>query len=186
MLAVSWGKGDPKKDTIHAVFVDEAGRLRETLEFENLSDNNYRDEFIELIKRRRPDVVVVAGMSITTAKLSQKIKETLKIGAENPAEPAWGEESRTGALNIPVVYMYDDTARLFCQSKRAEEEFPVLDEIGRYCMGLARYAQNPLNEFAALGPDITSILFDDNAQPMVSHFRATFYLLSNDTNILRV
>lgn len=29
VLAVSWGKGDPHKDAITLVFVDEAGRMRE-------------------------------------------------------------------------------------------------------------------------------------------------------------
>lgn len=160
--------GDPKKDTIHAVFVDEAGRHREALEFENLSDTRYKDEFIDMVKRRKPDVIVVAGRSITTTKLSQKIKQALNYSKESLAEPVWGEDSRSDAVDVPVVYMYDDTARLFAQSKRAEEEFPVLDELAKYCIGLARYTQNPLNEMAALGRDITFILFDDNAQPLVS------------------
>ena len=37
VLAVSWGKGDPKKDIIHVVFVDEAGRLREQTDLDDLS-----------------------------------------------------------------------------------------------------------------------------------------------------
>ena len=175
VLAVSWGKGDPKKDTIHVVFVDEAGRLREQTDLDDLSKPERRDEFLDFIKRRKPDVIVTAGMSIATAKLTHKIKVILKFQSENPAEPQWGEESRNEqSFNIPVVYMFDDTARLFCQSDRAAEEFPALDELGRYCVGLARYTQNPLNEFAALGPDIAHILFDDNAQPFVS--RLGFFL----------
>lgn len=184
ILAVSWGQGDPKKDTIHAVFVDEAGRTREVLEFENLSANNYKDEFTDMVKRRKPDVIVVSGRSITTTKLSAKIKQALNYAKESLAEPAWGEDNRNDAFDVPVVYMYDDTARLFSQSKRAEDEFPVLDELSRYCVGLARYTQNPLNEMAALGRDITFILFDDNAQPLVSHVELFVCPLINDTPFL--
>ena len=65
--------------------------------------------------------------------------------------------------------MTDDVARLFQHSKRAEDEFSFLPLISRYCMGLARYTQSPLNEFAALGPDITAVMFDDESQHLVSY-----------------
>ena len=41
-LAVSWGKGDPRKDAIYTVFMDEAGHVREHTKFDNLMDPEAR------------------------------------------------------------------------------------------------------------------------------------------------
>ena len=37
---MSWGKGDPKKDAITIVFIDEMGRMREHTKIDNLNDND--------------------------------------------------------------------------------------------------------------------------------------------------
>ena len=69
VLAISWGKGDPQKDAISIVFLDEAGRMREHTKVDNLYDSDNVDEFIDLLKRRKPDVVVIGGFSMATLKL---------------------------------------------------------------------------------------------------------------------
>ncbi|THH00428.1 hypothetical protein EW145_g7080 [Phellinidium pouzarii] len=169
ILAVSWGKGDPKKDETNFVFLDEAGRLRENFQLDNLTEEKNRVEVKEFVKRRKPDVIVVGGLSIHTTKLSQRLKEALDP-APSAEENVWGsaDESRNDvALRVPVIYAQDEVARLYQHSKRAGDEFPHLPLIARYCVGLARYVQNPLNEFAALGSDLTAITFDEVAQPLV-------------------
>lgn len=148
------------------------GRLREHVKLDNLVDRDYHDEFADLLKRRRPDVIVVGGFSMATAKLSSRIKEivsgkTPSMDAEGTI-PGWGPEpSNEQAFNIPVIYLNDEVARIYQHSKRASEEFSTLSHIAKYCVGLARYAQNPLNEYAALGPDVVAISLEDEDQHLV-------------------
>lgn len=159
VLAISWGKGDPRTDAISLTFVDERGRMREHTKLDNLVDNQMRDEFVDLLKRRKPEVIAIAGFSMATAKLSQRVKEVLMLSKQ----PAEGQASSGDPVfDIPVVYAADDIARIYQHSKRAAEEFSALSPIARYCVGLARYLQSPLNEFAALGSDITAVNFDED------------------------
>ncbi|KAH9951462.1 transcription elongation factor Spt6 [Amylocystis lapponica] len=161
VLAMSWGKGEPHKDMIAVVFLDEAGRLREHTRLENLVDTEPRDEFIDILKRRRPDVVVIGGFSMATAKLAQRVREVFKPDPEN-------ESSRPEGLpHIPVTFVFDQVARMYQNSHRAKDEFSALPPLAKYCVGLARYTQSPLNEYAALGVDITAISFDEDNQQMV-------------------
>lgn len=167
-MAVSWGKGDPKKDEISLVLLDEAGRLREHDQLENLSDDSNRNLFMDLLKRRKPDVIVVAGYTIQTAKLSQQVKSILKGQNGESSNTTWGDTDRNEqSMDIPVMYIQDEVARIYQHSKRAEDEFSALPLTAKYCVGLARYAQSPLNEYAALGSDLTAISFDDEAQQLV-------------------
>lgn len=160
VLAVSWGKGDPQKDAISMVYLDQAGRMREYTKIDNLMDEESNDEFIDLIKRRQPDVIVVGGFSMATSKLSLRVKEKV-----NPGQTALPDEPQPPPgenLNIPVIYVYDDVARIYQHSHRADEEYPSLSQTAKYCVGLARYAQSPLNEFAAMGRDIVAIKFHED------------------------
>lgn len=160
VMALSWGKGDPQKDSISVVVLDEGGRLREHFRLDNLVDAENRIELRELVKRRRPDVIVVGGFTIATAKLSHRVKELI-----NPPEmPEYMDDPNNEPLGIDVIYVFDEVARLYQHSKRADEEFSTLTPLAKYCVGLARYVQSPLNEYAALGSDITTITFDEDQQ----------------------
>ncbi|KAI0636950.1 transcription elongation factor Spt6 [Trametes polyzona] len=160
VMAMSWGKGDPHKDSIAIVFLDEAGRLREHTKIDNLVNTENQDEFLDIIKRRRPDVIAIGGFSIATTKLSRRIKELLE-GAKN------GADRFDEVPNIPVIYVHDEVARIYQHSPRADEEFSALTPLGKYCIGLARYAQSPLNEYAALGSDISAITFEEEYQQLL-------------------
>ncbi|KAI0374913.1 transcription elongation factor Spt6 [Pilatotrama ljubarskyi] len=160
VMAVSWGKGDPHKDSIAIIFMDEAGRLREHTKLDNLVNTENQDEFLDMIKRRRPDLIAIGGFSIATTKLSRRIKELLD-GAKN------GMDRSDDVPNIPVIYVHDEVARIYQHSQRAQEEFSALTPIGKYCIGLARYVQSPLNEYAALGSDITVVTFEDECQQLI-------------------
>ncbi|KAH9935008.1 transcription elongation factor Spt6 [Fomitopsis serialis] len=162
VLAMSWGKGEPHKDLIHLVFMDEAGRLREHTRLDNLVDQEARDEFVDILKRRRPHVIVLGGFSIATAKLAQRVKEIVtKPNGET------GDIGQDESLNIEVIYVLDEVARMYQNSRRAQEEFSALAPLARYCVGLARYTQSPLNEYAALGADIKAIMFDEDNQNLI-------------------
>ena len=164
---MSWGKGDPHKDPINLVFLDEAGRLREHTRLDNLVDDDNRDEFNDILKRRRPDVIVVGGFSMATSKLSQRIKELVNPRAD--PDNAWAEPPREDHANTPIIYIFDEVARLYQHSPRADEEFSSFAPVAKYCIGLARYTQNPLNEYAALGSDIVAVNFDEDIESQVSH-----------------
>jgi len=171
VLAISWGKGDPHKDAITLVFVDEAGRMREHTKIDNLFDTEMVDEFLDLLKRRRPHVIVIGGFSVATLKLTHLVKKYTGASAFQPdGQNGWGMPSSTNGqtFNIPVTYVHDDVARIYQHSKRAAAEFSALSPTAKYCVGLARYIQSPLNEYAALGSDITAISFDEDDQYLVS------------------
>ncbi|THH26563.1 hypothetical protein EUX98_g7622 [Antrodiella citrinella] len=176
VLAVSWGKGDPHKDDITLVFLDDGGRLREHSRIDNLVDQEPVDEFFDLLKRRRPNVIVVGGFSIATAELMRILKR--KLGHAEPdnsgqylPEPR-GDEFKS----IPIIYSFDQVARLYQHSKRAAAEFSALTPVARYCVGLARYVQSPINEYAALGPDIIAVTLGDSHNQLVSNDRLLTYL----------
>ncbi|TRM62754.1 SH2 domain-containing protein [Schizophyllum amplum] len=180
VLAISWGKGDVQRDPIHAAFVDSEGRMRDYSQLENFHVQQYRDEFIDLVRRRNPDVIVVGGFSMATMKLSQRIKEILR-------EYSSGDQG--GVPPKPVIYVEDDVARIYQHSRRASEEFTTLPTIARYCVGLARYVQGPLNEFVALGSDITAITFKEEEQQLVpkekllTAFERTLVDLTNSVGV---
>ncbi|KAG6845335.1 hypothetical protein H0H87_010792 [Tephrocybe sp. NHM501043] len=160
VLAISWGKGDPHKDAITLVFVDEEGRMREQTKIDNLYDDEMVDEFFDIIRRRKPNVIVIGGFSVATFKLSQLVKQRIGGGE-------FGGQNNRETFNIPVTYVHDDVARIYQHSKRANDEFSALSPTAKYCVGLARYMQSPLNEYAALGSDITAIAFEDDDQHLV-------------------
>lgn len=167
VLAISWGKGDPHKDAITLVYLDEAGRMREHTKIDNLHDQENLDEFKDLLTRRKPHVAVVGGFTMATLKLMHRVKEVLRGSTDVNDGSSWGQHGEEG-FNIPVIYVHDDIARIYQHSKRAENEFSALSPTAKYCVGLARYVQNPLNEFAALGSDITAISLNDEFQYLVS------------------
>jgi transcription elongation factor SPT6 len=172
VLAISWGKGDPQKDAITLVYLDEQGRMREHTKLDNLFDTETVDEFIDFIRRRKPSVIAIGGFSVATLKLSQVVKKLVnpQLQTQPEGEQGWGNPTpapNRETFDIPVTYVYDDVARIYQHSKRAADEFGVLSPTARYCVGLARYLQSPLNEFAALGADITAIAFEDDDQHLV-------------------
>ncbi|KAG8886008.1 Transcription elongation factor spt6 [Tulasnella sp. 331] len=287
VLALSWGKGDPQKDAVHAVVLDEEGRLRDHIKLDNLIDEELKERFTELVKRRNPDVIVVGGFTVHTKKLMDQVKQLLGQGdtdgvpmgdqkpqggarpdhggnssrangesssqaaapggwAAAPATSGWsgaadsfggwdqaagssgapaadgwgvatvtsgrGDASADGAAassgwgsngwgeaagtsqqdqprattasperprssggkgkekekerTTPIIYVNDEVARIYQHSKRGEEEYGRLPVIARYCVGLARFVQSPLTEYAALGADLTVITFDE-AQTLI-------------------
>lgn len=190
MLAVSWGKGDPQKDPIYAIFLDDAGHLREHARFDNLMDPAHRLDFSDLISRRKPDVIVVGGFSILATRLMERIREVVGYteGHQNNALDSQGVDDSNedrGQNNhpnnlVPVVWMPDQVARIYQHSKRAEEEFSGLPPVGRYCVGLARFAQSPVNEYAALGSDLTAIFYNED-----QHLASTTYAYIIKSLIMR-
>ena len=90
------------------------GRLCEQIKIDYLVNQDYRDVFTDLLKRCRPDVVIIGRCSMATTKLSARIKEVL---GGKPAEgylhaPEWHppETGNQQVFDIPVIYIWDKVA----------------------------------------------------------------------------
>ncbi|KAG8759037.1 Transcription elongation factor spt6 [Serendipita sp. 396] len=184
VMAISWGDGDPKKDAISVVFLDEAGRLREHTQFDNLKEHNLEEDFKNMVRRWKPDLIVIGGFSASTHRLSEVVKQLVLDPIWQAAQKTPVEGSFDKVRPTEVRYVLDAVARIFQHSKRASEEFGTLSTITRYCIGLARYAQSPLNEYAALGPDITAITFDQEAQHLVPREKLLIALERSLVNVV--
>ncbi|KAJ7649399.1 transcription elongation factor SPT6 [Mycena polygramma] len=143
VLAVSWGKGDPHKDAITLVFLDSRGRMREQTKLDNLVDVEMRDEFIDLLRRRKSDVIGIEGFTMATTNCMR-------------SDNASAETDQV--YNTPVIYVRDDIAQLFQRSQRANEGFSTRSLITNTA---------PLNEAAPLGPDIVALLLEAVQQTLV-------------------
>lgn len=171
VLAISHGKGDPKRDHVILTFLDENGHLREHHKLDNLMEESERDggdgrqTLVELLRRRRPQVIVVGGFSPATRQLMIQVQAiaddvSTLIERDDDDEDADEEltaDERARRARFECIYVNDEVARVYQNSKRAALEFPELPMLAKYCVALARYAQHPLLEYAALGDDLTTI-----------------------------
>lgn len=160
VLTLSNGMGDPGRDPICWAWVEEDGRVLEQGKFVNLArDEAQREEFVELVQRRRPDVIGVSGWSADTQKMIRDLESLVsEKGLMGPEfDDPETNDYRTEPLEVVIVD--DEVARLYKDSPRALAEHPSLNPITRYCIALARYMQNPMKEYAALGKDVGSLSF---------------------------
>jgi transcription elongation factor SPT6 len=159
VLSLSNGNGD-MRDAVCWAWVEEDGRVLESGKFNNLSrDEKSREDFVELVQRRRPDVIGISGFSVETHKLISSIRDLVE--ERNLRGPEF-EDQQTGEDRrelLEVVIVNDEVARLYKDTKRAVLDHPTLPPLGRYCVALAKYLQNPMKEYAALGKDIVSLQF---------------------------
>ena len=108
----------------------------------------------------------MGGFSIVTAKLSQRITQVIHPPRRDPDD--WSERDPVEEPIRPVIHVHDEAARLYQHSKRAQEEHLHFTPFAKYCVGLARYVRNPLNEYAALGRDILALNFDSDIEQQVN------------------
>ena len=158
VLTLSNGMGDPNRDPVCWTWVEEDGRVLEHGKFVNLArDEGQREAFAELVRRRNPDVVGISGFSADTHRLVKDVEgiisEKRLMGPEYD-DPDSNEYRRDP---LEVIIVNDEVARLYKDSPRAAAEHPTLSPLTRYCIALARYMQNPMKEYAALGKDVTSL-----------------------------
>ncbi|KAK1488275.1 SH2 domain-containing protein [Colletotrichum cuscutae] len=160
IITLSNGMADPARDPTLWASVEEDGRVIEQGKLGNLArDERAREEFVEIVNRRRPDAIGISGWSADTQKLVRDLESLIsEKGLMGPEfdDPELGEY-RTEPLEVIVVN--DEVARLYKDSPRAVAEHPTLSSLTRYCIALAHYMQNPLKEYAALGKDIASLAF---------------------------
>lgn len=165
VLALSSGESDPSRGDVFWAWVEEDGRVVESGKFRDLVPRNKFDDrpseehLIDLIDRRKPDVIGVSGFAVETHKLVRYLRDLV---SEKGLHGAEYEDTDTGDLTsepLEVVVVNDEVARLYKDSTRAQMDHPGLPPILRYCVALAKYLQSPMKEYAALGDDIISLRF---------------------------
>ncbi|KAF2138616.1 uncharacterized protein K452DRAFT_277148 [Aplosporella prunicola CBS 121167] len=170
VLALSNGNGQPGRDAICWAYVEEDGRVLENGKFVDLRMGNQEkhipdardvEAFVDIIQRRKPDVIAVAGFAVETRKLKKDLEDIVEQKNLCCAEYE-DEDEQLRSDKLEVVMVNDEVARLYHTSDRANMEHPGMAPLTKYCIGLAKYLQSPLMEYAALGKDITSISFDPN------------------------
>lgn len=172
VLALSHGAGTLGREAISWAWVEEDGRVLEHGKFLDLSvgdpekgskDGADVEGFVELVMRRRPDVIGVSGFSTETRRLYDQLEQIVKSKNLRGAEYD-NEDGQETSDRLEVVIVNDEVARLYQTSGRATLEHPGFAPLTKYCVALAKYLQNPLKEYAALGKDIVSLSFDPSQQ----------------------
>lgn len=153
VIAISNGMGESRKDAIVCVYVDDQGRVLETIKLEDARDEGFRTGLADIVRRRRPDVLCMAGFTISANRLQKDILDVISL--ENLT--VGGEDEGGSEQPIELLWANDEVARLYQNSERAAAEFAELAPLLRYCAALARYVQSPMLEYAAMGQDIVSI-----------------------------
>jgi transcription elongation factor SPT6 len=178
VLAISHGRGG--KDAVMAVFLDAKGHISAQSKFDGLGPTEDAQAFAAFVKEIKPDVVVIGGFTAETHRLRIEADGILK---DNAAQEAGGDGMMQGLSGfaeheyldvlsrrqIPLIYVPDEVARLYMNSARAIQENPSWPPNARYSLGLARFVQDPLNEYCALGADLIAITYYPKLQALVSH-----------------
>jgi transcription elongation factor SPT6 len=150
VLAVSGGMSEFPRDAVVAVLLDEDGNVVEHLKLPEPRQPGFKAAIVDVVKRKSPDVIGVSGFTVNSTKLFDALTEIVRDEELTPGGDA-------GSIPIEVIWVDDEVARLYQNSARAESEFAEQAPLGRYCVGLARYLQSPLLEFAALGDELSAV-----------------------------
>jgi len=160
VLALSNGSDDPGRGSVCWAWVEEDGRVLEHGRIDSFTrDERARDAFVELVHRRKPDVIGVGGFSVETHKLITSLRDLVNDKGLKGADFEDQETGEDRSEPLEVVVVNDEVARLYKDSPRAAVDHPTFPPLTRYAVALAKYLQNPMKEYAALGKDIVSLSF---------------------------
>lgn len=147
VMAISWGDGDGGAPTF-CVVLNETGEILEWAKLDKLrGPPEYRAADAEIISsmiaRHEPDVIAIAGFKPNT-------KTLLHRAIQDIVQEAFA--SRKIRDDLGVIFVEDDVARIFMNSKRGLREFPdtTYPPLIRYLVSLGRRVQDPTTEFAGL------------------------------------
>lgn len=168
VFAVSFGKGDFDSAVV-GVFLKETGKIDD---FFKSDDNPIRDreseerftgqlkEFFDRnLEYVKPDVIAISGFNPSSKRLFDIL--TNFVANNNITAKADHIQDQAPPL-IQVIWVQDETARLYQSSERALTEFRDKPSLVKYCIGLARYVQSPLLEYISLGENIKSLIFHEH------------------------
>lgn len=172
VIALSTGTGIVGRDPIHWAYIEEDGRVLENGKFEDLSvgeesrgiaDGKHVAAFVDLVERRKPDVIGVSGLTPETRRLYKLLSELVDLKDIRGA-PYTDDHDEETSDRLEVVIVNDEVARLYHNSQRARQDNPGFGPLTHYCVALGRYLQSPLKQYASLGRDLVSIQFKPGQQ----------------------
>ncbi|KAJ3290217.1 Transcription elongation factor spt6 [Borealophlyctis nickersoniae] len=150
VMALTWGDGEQNAVTV-GVLLDEDGEVKDRIRLPLLRGSPEQrahdmQRFMDILEKlgpdRRPELIAVGGFKPNTKTV------LLRMLQDSLAE---AYQSRKFEDDIPVMIVEDEVARLYMNSKRGIKEFPGEDNmLLRYCVSLARKAQEPTSEYARL------------------------------------
>jgi transcription elongation factor SPT6 len=168
VLTLSSGRGVPGRDPIYWAFLNDDGRVLENGRFlevapgdreRGTADGNDVPKFLDVIRRRDPEVIGVSGFSPDTRKIHSYI--TALVKDHDLRGPTYtDDDDRDRSDHLDVVIVNDEVARLYMNSEKAKTDHPGYAQLTHYCVALGRYLQDPIKEYAMLGRDVISISFD--------------------------
>lgn len=125
----------------------------------NTDDGADVKTLVEIVDRWEIEVIGISGFSAETRKLYKLIDDIVER-KELHGNSYEDDDGNTRVDKLDVAIVNDEVARLYQTSDRANMEHPGFAPLTKYCVGLAKYLQSPLKEYASLGRDIISITFD--------------------------
>ncbi len=168
VLTLSTGRGIPGRDPTFWAYVSDDGRVSENGKFMELAPGDRErgtvdgvdvPAFLDVIRRREPEVIGVSGFSPDTRKLHSHISTLVKD--HDLRGPRYADEDdRDRSDLLDVITVNDEVARLYMASEKAKQDHPGYPQITHYCVALGRYLQDPVKQYASLGRDVISISFD--------------------------
>lgn len=169
ILALTFGKGEFDSAVV-GVLLKENGKIETYFKSENnpCRDRENEEKFSAQMKEffsknleyHKPDVIAVLGFNANSKRLFDSIKNFVESNQITANVDDLPEVQNPPLLN--VIWVQDETARLFQNSSRGEVEFSDKPSLIKYTIGLARYVQNPLLEYIAMGEDILSLNFHEH------------------------
>ncbi|GAV29275.1 hypothetical protein PMKS-002757 [Pichia membranifaciens] len=173
VLALTNGEG--KRDSaIIAIAMDFDGTISQHVKFdESMRDAEFERKLLNLIDRFKPEVVAVSGYNVSCAPLKKRVEEIVKTNNKTTVaeEDDYNSDAKDvdNEVELPVIYVNNETARMFEYSDRANEEFSDKPVVAKFCIAIARYTQNPLLEYVSLGETITSIQIHKHQNLLPEH-----------------
>lgn len=152
VLAISNNAGQ-RRDRVFAVMVSNDGQYIRQLVLDDLREEANKQLLQDFIQENQPQVVAMGGFHIQCRRLLPVVTEILD----------------TMRYEAPIVWPSDETARLYFGSERAVQEYGTYPPIVRFAVAIARYVQNPVLEYAALGKDLIAVKLDAAQDMVCSH-----------------
>ncbi|KIV96837.1 hypothetical protein PV10_00654 [Exophiala mesophila] len=196
VLTLSNGGGTPGRDYVFWAYVNDDGRVLEHGRYKDLSpgdsekgiaDGKNVAELVEVIRRREPEIIGVSGWCPDVRKLHSNIVALVKNhDLRGPVYTT--EDDRDESDLLEVLIVNDEVARMYQNSDRAKTDHPGFPTLALYCVALARYIQDPLKEYAAVGRDLVSVNFHpgQNLLPQEKLWRKLEMALVDNVNMVGV
>ena len=129
--------------TSTAVVMDKRGELLDSAEVDSSFNMKYAEKFVSAIENMLREHDVDFIVLNTPESRCMDAKQCLEQCINKVSPGKTSDQKR-------VFFVDDEVPRMFSVSTRSKKEFPNSDLNTRLAIGLARFVQNPLSEYASL------------------------------------